>query len=100
MPAPPQQLRATGTRRWRRQREAHGGPGLGHSWRQRQGVARHVGLRGTEALPARRRPAPRHVPATASRMRAHPLAPITDSRSAKQFTREQGRPAHRAPRLQ
>lgn len=33
-------------------------------------VSWHAGLQGTEALPARSRPAPRHVPATASRMRA------------------------------
>lgn len=33
-------------------------------------VSWHAGLQGAETLPARSRPAPRHVPATASRMRA------------------------------
>lgn len=64
------------------------------------GVAGPTGLRGTEALPARLRPAPSQVPAASSRMRACPLAPITESRSSARFTREQGRPAHRAPRPQ
>lgn len=68
-------------------------------WRlPRSHLVPEAGVAGPEALPARHRPASRHVPAAASRMRARPLAPITESRGSARFTRAPGRPAQRAPR--
>lgn len=68
-PAPPGLLRATEAR-WRRHSGTHGGALPRSHLAPEAGGRQPAGHQGTEALPARRRPAPRHVPATAPRMRA------------------------------
>lgn len=69
-PAPPELFTATEAR-WPRQSRAHGGGALPRSHLTPEAGGRQpAGHQGTEALPARRRPEPRHVPAAAPRMRA------------------------------